>query len=130
MDLFKTAKTKNSRINTKAFTVYKGTLDGRLVYVGTTVQKPADRFRWHKANGKKFDFEVLEQFDNENDMLDLEFSLIKKHNPKFNKIKHRKQNLNRKLSQTDLDARVGDPRWCQCCLKRRVNKGYVKCYYC
>lgn len=128
MNLFDTAKVVNK--NAKKFTVYKGSLGGVLVYIGTTIQKPADRFRWHKANQKNFNFEVIEQFDNAQDMLDLEFELIKKHNPKFNKITHRKQNLNVKLTQDVLDARVDDKQWCQSCLKRRVNTGYVKCSRC
>ena len=114
----------------KGFTVYKGYSDDVLVYVGTTTQKPKDRFRWHKHNGKDLKFEIVEQFGNEKDMLDLEFKLITELKPKLNKITHRKQNLNRKLTQEELDARVGDKTWCQSCLKRRVNAGYTKCMRC
>ena len=131
-DIFKDAKSKNAMLDKKAYTVYEGfdKKSSELVYIGTTIQKPKDRFRWHKHNGKDLRFQIVEQFDNEKDMLELEFDLIKKHNPKLNKIKHRKQNLNVKLTKEVLDSRVGDTQWCQCCLKRRVNPGYSKCYYC
>jgi len=114
----------------RAYTVYKGEIKGRLVYIGTTIQKPSNRFRWHKNNGKPFDFTVLSQHETSEEMLEEELRLIKKHKPKYNKIRHRKQNLNVKLSKEDLDKRVGDSEWCQSCLKRRVNNGYSKCYYC
>lgn len=114
----------------RTYTVYKGCINSKIVYIGTTVQKPEDRFRWHKCNGKNFNFAVLHQFDNEQEMIDKEFELIKEHNPKYNKIKHRKQNLNVKLTDEQLQLRVGDADWCQRCLKRHVNKGYKYCYYC
>ena len=125
MNLFEKRST-----DSKKFTVYKGSLNGQIVYIGTTIQKPEDRFRWHKSNGKRFFFEVIEQFDNENDMLDFEFELIKKLNPKFNKIKTRKQNFNKKLTPEMLELRKGDSQWCQKCLKRHVSSGYKYCYYC
>jgi hypothetical protein len=129
-NLFAIAKKINENKNAPGkFNVYFGRLNGEIVYVGTTVQKPADRFRWHKANGKKFAFEVVKQCDTEDEMLDLEFEMIKKHKPKFNKITHR-QNLNVRLDQATLDLRKNDPQWCKSCLKRRVNRGYSKCYYC
>ena len=117
---------KNNRI----YTVYKGEVNNNIVYIGTTIQKPSDRFRWHKHNGKHFTFTVLHQFDNSEQMLEKEYDLIKLHDPKYNKIKHRKQNLNKKLSNDDLDKRKGDKNWCQSCLKRRVNKGYKFCRWC
>jgi len=116
--------------NTPKYSVYVGRQSGKIVYVGTTTQRPGDRFRHHFANGKKFDFEVMKQCDDEKQMLDEEYKLIQKYNPKYNKIKHRKQNLNKKLSQDQLDLRKGDSEWCQCCLKRRVNKGYKFCLWC
>ena len=128
MNLFELAKNKTSDSN--KFTVYKGSLNGQIVYIGTTIQKPSDRFRWHKSNGKRFFFEVIQQFDNETDMLNLEFELIKKLNPKFNKIKNRKQNFNKKLTPEILESRKNDAHWCQKCLKRHVNPGYKYCYYC
>ncbi len=112
------------------YTVYKGERNGEIVYIGTTIQEPAARFRWHKANGKNLEFTVLETFDNPDDMLNKEFELIKKHRPKLNKITKRKQNLNRKLMDAELQARKGDDEWCQSCLKRRVNKGYKNCLRC
>lgn len=129
--LFSIAK-KVNKGSSGMFTVYSGKdkLTKQLVYIGTTVQKPADRFRWHKANGKDLIFDVLHQFDNEDAMLDKEFELIKQLKPKMNKITHRKQNLNRRLTGATLDARKGNAEWCQGCLKRRVNKGYSRCYYC
>ena len=111
-------------------TVYQGTKNNRVVYIGTTIQKPSDRFRWHKANGKDLDFKVLFQFETAEEMINKEFELIQKHNPALNKIKHRKQNLNAVLSKDSLEARKGNPEWCQCCLKRRVNKGYTRCMWC
>lgn len=116
--------------NTKGFYVYSGKLNNVLVYIGTTTQIPSDRFRWHKANGKDLEFEVLHVCKDENEMLDKEFELIKKLKPKMNKIMHRKQNLNVKLTPDILNLRKGDKQWCQSCLKRRVNIGYSKCYYC
>jgi hypothetical protein len=123
-----------SDITTKGFYVYKGLpkeKEGKkLLYIGTTIQIPSDRFRWHKANGKDFRFEIIKICKDENEMLDTEFDLIKKYNPKHNKITKRKQNFNRKLSEEEKQLRVGDNNWCQSCLTRRVNKGYKKCYYC
>lgn len=115
---------------TRTYTVYKGELNGKIVYIGTTIQKPEDRFRWHKHNGKDFNFQVLEQFDNSEDMLNREFELIQQLKPKFNKITKRKQNLNVKLTPVELNKRVGRIGWCQNCLKRRTSPGYSKCMYC
>jgi len=114
----------------RVFSVYKGEKNGKLVYVGTTVQKPEDRFRWHKYNGKDLNFEVLFQFDTAQEMLDKEFELIKKYNPRLNKITHRKQNYNVYLTVSELESRKSNKEWCQCCLRRRVNKGYSVCYFC
>ena len=112
----------------KKFYVYKGMIDSKIVYIGTTTQQPADRFRWHKANGKNFTFEVLHAFDTADEMIDKEFELIKLYNPKYNKIK--RQNSNVPLTAEVLNARKGNTEWCQCCFKRRVNKGYSVCYLC
>lgn len=114
----------------RVYSVYKGEENGFLVYIGTTMQKPSARFRWHKANGKPLNFTVLHQFDNPEDMLDKEFELIQKYKPALNKIIKRKQNFNAKLSYSQLEARRGDAVWCQCCFKRRVNVGYKKCAFC
>lgn len=35
-----------------------------------------------------------------------------------------------KLSQKELNSRIGDKKWCQSCLKRRVNPGYKTCFFC
>lgn len=112
------------------YTVYSGWKDGKLQYIGTTIQKPSDRFRWHKHNGKDLKFIIEKQFNNEDEMLDYEFELIKKHRPPMNNITHRKQNLNKRLTPDAVEARRGNAEWCQSCLKRRVNKGYSKCYRC
>lgn len=116
----------------KGFYVYKGLSKstGGLLYIGTTIQIPSDRFRWHKANGKNLTFVVVKVCENESEMLDLEHLLIQKYKPRLNKITNRKQNFNKKLTAEALELRVGDSQWCQSCLKRRVNKGYSKCYYC
>ena len=114
----------------RIYTVYKGELNNTIVYIGTTVQVPKDRFRWHKANGKDFKFTVLFQFDNEMTMLDVEFELIKQYKPKFNKLVHRKQNLNIKLTDDIINSRKGDKCWCQKCLKRRVTMWHTYCYWC
>jgi hypothetical protein len=115
-------------VTTRTYTVYKGELGGRLVYVGTTIQKPADRFRWHKHNGKNFTFAVLSTHETPEAMLAEELRLILKHRPKYNK--RLKQNLNAPLSIEDKSARVGNREWCQSCLTRRVNAGYSKCKWC
>ncbi|WP_433886923.1 GIY-YIG nuclease family protein [Pseudomonas vranovensis] len=114
----------------RTHTVYKGELDGQVVYIGTTIQKPEDRFRWHKANGKPFKFTVVRTFDNSQEMLAEEFRLIQKYKPKFNKIVHRQQNFNGKLSTDQVQERVGLAGWCQSCFKRRVNPGYAACRFC
>lgn len=112
----------------RVYSVYKGEQNGVVVYIGTTIQKPADRFRWHKHNGKPFDFTVLSTHDNADEMLAEELRLIKLHKPKHNK--RIKQNFNVKLTSEHLGLRKGDSAWCQSCLKRRVNAGYKACYYC
>ncbi len=110
--------------------VYKGEQDGKVVYIGTTIQQPEARFRWHKSNGKPFKFTVVRTFDNAQEMLAEEFRLIQKHRPKFNKIVDRQQNFNGKLSTEQVAERVGLAGWCQSCLKRRVNEGYTSCRFC
>jgi hypothetical protein len=119
-------------LNNKSFTVYLGYSKetNKLVYIGTTIQKPKDRFRWHKYNKKDLKFEVFKQVDSAEEMLNLEFELIKKHNPSLNIIKERPQNLNKKLKTSELELRIGNKEWCQSCLKRRVNRGYIKCRFC
>lgn len=102
----------------------------KIIYVGTTIQHPMSRWYYHSIHGKDLDFVEYKRFDNENDMLDLEFELIKKHKPSLNKITKRKQNFNVELTEDVLEQRKGDEQWCQCCLKRRVNKGYRYCYWC
>lgn len=101
-----------------------------IVYVGTTIQYPLSRWYYHKTHGKNLVFEEYKRFDNEDDMLDLEFELIKKYHPSCNNITHRRQNFNAPLSAEEIGSRIGNPEWCQCCLKRRVNKGYKYCYFC
>ena len=115
----------------KKFKVYKGLnkKTGVLEYIGTTVQEPKDRFRWHKANGKDLNFKVLYEFDTAKEMLDKEFELITLHKPKYNKIIDRKQNLNVKLDLKTLQLRKGNLEWCQRCLKRKA-KNKNKCHYC
>ena len=119
-------------MNKKGFYVYEGRdkITKQLVYIGTTIQKPNARFRWHKSNGKDLDFSLLNNCSNANEMLELEFRLIEIHKPKLNKIYNRIQNLNKKLEPQILSERKGDAEWCQGCLKRRVNKGYKFCNHC
>lgn len=104
-----------------------------LVYVGTTMQKPSDRFRWHRHNGKDLIFKVYRDFNTYHNsvdlMLDEEVKLIEKYSPKLNK-KTKRHNDNRKLNKKDLAKRKGEKCWCQSCLKRRVNSGYSHCYFC
>lgn len=123
-----------SDIKEKGFYVYKGLpkeKEGKkLLYIGTTIQIPSERFRWHKYNGKDFRFEIIRICKTETEMLDLEFELIKKYNPKYNKIKSRRQNFNVILSKEEIESRKGKIEWCQRCLKRHVNKGYEFCYFC
>lgn len=118
--------------NIKGCWVYKGfsKTTHKLLYVGTTMQKPSDRFRWHRHNGKDFDFRVVEFFgDDVGAMLDYEVQLIKELKPPMNK-KTKRHNDNRRLSKASVEARKGDCEWCQSCLKRRVNAGYNKCRWC
>lgn len=117
--------------NTKGFWVYVGKdkKSQEIVYVGTTMQKPSDRFRWHRHNGKDLLFYVVYKCNNTEDMFDKEVELINKYSPKLNK-KVTKHNNNKKLTKEELDNRIGDKGWCQCCLKRRVSTGYTICYYC
>ena len=120
-------------IKSGGFYVYKGlSKEGnhKLKYIGTTIQIPSDRFRWHKSNGKDLLFEIIAICSNQTEMLDLEYRLIKKYNPPLNKIKSRRQNFNVVLSDEELENRIGKAGWCQRCLKRHVNRGYKYCYYC
>lgn len=118
-------------MTSNGFHVYTGKDKiGNVVYVGTTIQKPSDRWRWHKHNGKDLDFSLVMSFENADDMLYFEKKLIDEIKPRLNKITHRKQNFNKKLTQEQLSGRVDDSEWCQCCLKRRVSIGYKKCRYC
>ena len=113
------------------YTVYKGARkNGEIAYIGTTVQVPAARFRWHRANGKNLKFTVLSTHETAEEMLTEELRLIQLHKPKLNKITNRKQNLNRKLTDLELSNRKGNPEWCNSCLKRRVNKGFTMCLWC
>jgi hypothetical protein len=110
--------------------VYKGCLNGVLMYIGTTVQRPAARFRWHKANGKDLEFTVLEQHTDTDMMLDREFYLIKTLRPPMNKQVTRRQNLNVKLTKKELNSRKGVSVWCQGCLRRRVVGKSTHCRNC
>lgn len=101
-----------------------------IIYVGTTIQFPLSRWYYHKTHGKDLVFVEYKRFDNQKDMLDLEFELIQKHHPSCNIITSRRQNYNVALTAEELESRKGNPEWCQCCYKRRVNKGYKYCMYC
>lgn len=122
----------NQDITEKGFYVYKGTgrKSKKMVYIGTTIQVPKERFRWHKHNGKNLIFEVIKVCENADEMLDLEYKLIQRYRPDMNKITKRKQNLNVALTDEILKLRENNVEWCQSCLKRRVNKGYSVCYFC
>ena len=115
-DLKKVAETCD--ITTKGFYVYKGLPkepnSQKLLYIGTTTQIPSDRFRWHKANGKDFRFEIIKICKDENEMLDTEFALLKKYSTRYNKITKRRQNFNRKLSDEEKYVRIDNKEWCQC----------------
>lgn len=102
----------------------------QVIYIGTTIQFPISRFYYHSMHGKNLDFVEKYRFDNEQDMLNKEYEMIQKYRPCMNRITSRKQNLNVTLSSEILEARKGDPQWCQCCLRRHVNIGYKYCYYC
>jgi len=110
--------------------VYFGYANGKVVYVGTTIQHPYSRWYYHSMHGKPFEFKEEFRFNNEQDMLNKEYEMIQKYHPRHNKIVNRKQNFNVELTQEELDSRRNNPEWCQCCLKRRVNRGYRYCYYC
>jgi hypothetical protein len=103
----------------------------KIIYVGTTIQFPLSRWYYHKTHGKNLVFKEYKRFDNEKDMLELEYELIKKYRPSCNKITDRPQNFNVALDEETLESRKGNPEWCQCCLKRRVSdKRYKTCYWC
>lgn len=36
----------------------------------------------------------------------------------------------KRLTTLELSKRIDDTKWCQSCLKRRVNKGYSNCMWC
>lgn len=114
----------------RTYTVYKGEEDGKLVYIGTTVQLPKDRFRWHKHNGKRYQFTVLSTHPTAEAMLEEEYRLIQLHRPRDNKITDRRQNLNVKLTPAQLEARRGDKAWCQGCLRRKPNPRSRYCRNC
>ena len=102
----------------------------KVIYVGTTIQYPLSRWFYHKTHGKNLVFKEYCRFDNEADMLDKEYELIRRFKPSCNKITKRKQNFNVALTVEELEKRKGDPQWCQCCLRRHVSPGYKYCYYC
>lgn len=128
LDSFMDVPTKQEK---RIYSVYKGMhkTSGEIAYIGTTVQLPKNRFRWHKSNGKDLNFKVIHEFDNADDMLKKEFELIKSLKPKLNKITSRSQNLNVKLTKLELDKRVNDEEWCQSCLRRRAKQDR-HCGYC
>jgi len=115
----------------REFLVYRG-FDSKniIVYIGTTVQEPETRFRYHRHKGLNLRFEVIHKFDTADEMLDKEFELITELKPKYNKITHRRQNLNIRLTNEEIKKRVGDKEWCQTCLKRRVTINYTRCKFC
>jgi hypothetical protein len=100
------------------------------IYVGTTIQHPMSRWYYHSTHGKDLDFVEMFRFNNSEEMLEKEYELIKKYHPSCNKITKRKQNLNVELTPEVIESRKGSDEWCQCCYRRRVNKGYRYCYYC
>jgi len=102
----------------------------KVIYVGTTIQHPMSRWYYHSTHKKNLDFEVKFRFDNERDMLEKEYEEIRRLRPSMNKITDRPQNFNVELTQEVLDLRKGNEEWCQCCLRRRVSKGYKYCYFC
>lgn len=55
-----------------------------------------------------------------------EFELIKKYNPELNKIKHRKQNLNCKLTEKEyIKAFIPHNNGCKFSLVFKDNRGYI-----
>lgn len=110
--------------------VYYGMgLAGKVDYVGTTTQKPSDRFRWHRNNGKDLKFMAIKNFENAEEMLDYEQNCILRLKPALNK-KEKRHNDNRKLSEKTLKSREDNDAWCQGCFRRRVSGGYRKCMWC
>lgn len=117
------------------FTVYLGYSrkdknKKNVIYVGTTIQFPLSRWYYHSTHGKNLNFEVIARFDNEQDMLQLEYDLIQKFHPSCNKITDRIQNFNVCLTEQVLEQRKRNKEWCQKCLRRRVSKGYELCFWC
>lgn len=111
------------------YTVYAGyDTNGKLVYIGSTTQKPNVRFNHHRYTGKKLEFEVLKQFSSREEMVKYEQSMMDKHKPAQNKRKEALSNL--PVTPEELKRRKSDPTWCKSCLRRHVNKGYEYCYNC
>ena len=104
--------------------------NGKVVYIGTTIQHPMSRWFYHSIHQKNLNFVEMFRFDNEYDMLEMEYKKIRELRPAMNKIKNRQQNFNVMLTQDVIELRKGNPEWCQCCLRRHVNKGYRYCYFC
>jgi len=117
------------------FIVYVGygindTNKDKILYVGTTIQYPISRWYYHIIHGNNLIFKEVFRFNNKDQMLEKEFELINKYHPKKNKITDRPQNYNVKLTDEELERRIGNPEWCQSCFKRRVSKGYTICWAC
>lgn len=101
---------------------------GSIAYVGITMQIPSRRFSWHKSNGKNLNFSVASEFPTHKQAAAEEIRLIELHCPNLNK---RGVFLPKShLSEHDLAQRKGNEKWCPCCLRRKINKGYMICRRC
>lgn len=116
-----------------SYSVYIGRDHAKNVaYVGITMQKPERRFSWHRSNGKLLAFEVVASGLSLEAAAKQELVLIEAYGPAMNK---RGNPYGMKLpasllSKEEKERRRSDPRWCSCCLRRRVNKGYSVCLRC
>ena len=111
-----------------AYSVYLGYRGDVVEYVGMTSQKPERRFSWHRSNGKRLRFEVVFSSDCEVAAKEEEDRLILLHLPTLNK---RGINLPKShLTKQEIADRLESGRWCQKCLRRRVNHGYKICLWC
>lgn len=100
---------------------------GKVSYVGVTIQRPSEKFSWHKKDGMDLRFHAIKNFNTVEEMLAYQKNCIARLRPEFN-LKDGEQED--KLTQGQIRKRKGSDEWCQSCLKRRVGEGKTKCIWC
>lgn len=61
--------------NDKKFTVYSGSVNGKIIHVGMTSQTPELCFSTHKEKDLIDEFNVIEQFNSVKEALDFKSSI-------------------------------------------------------